>query len=312
MRLRAFALLLTLALGLLAAPLVAEAQQAGKVYRIGWLGPTFPGAATPLVEVFRQGLHDLGYVEGQNLAIEYRPPDRKYERYPDLVADLVRLKVDVILAVTTPATQAAVNATKSIPIVFTIVTAPVEQGFVASLARPGGNATGLTNINSELAGKYLELLMEVAPGVSRVAILWDPRNPGAQLISEQIQAAAQLFGLMPQPLEVRDPEDFEPAFDAMSRERAGALVAIPGELMIRHQNRTAQLALEHQIPTIALWLGLTKTGGLMSYRPSYRAMFLRAASYVDKILKGARPADLPVEWPTKFELAINLKTAKAL
>ena len=312
MKLRTIGLISTLTLGLLAGPLPAEAQQAGKVYRIGWLALGSRDSRAVYGEPFLHGLHDLGWIEGQNLIIEWRYAGGRTERLPDLASELVRLKPDAILTLSTPGAQAALDATRTIPIVFTFVTAPVESGFVASLARPGGNITGLESIFPEVAGKWLELLKETIPGLSHVAFLWDARNPGIARIFKQAQVAAETLGLTLQSVPVRDLTEIEPAFSVMTRERAEALVEFGGGLTIMHRRRMADLALKHRLPTM-FWNPLyVKAGGLMAYTANYPAMFRRAAHFVAKILNGAKPADLPVERPTDWDLVINLKTAKQL
>jgi putative ABC transport system substrate-binding protein len=310
------AFLRTLAGGLLAAPLVADAQQpAGKVYRLGYLS-VGSGTSTYLrpVEAFRQGLRELGWVEGQNIVIEYRWAEGRVDRLPGLAEELVRLKVDVIAASPTPAALAARNATRTIPIVGMSLTEPVAVGLVASLARPGGNVTGVTyGVDTDIFGKQLGLLKEAIPKVRRVAVLWNPGNSPAQpLIMSSVKAAAQSLGLQLQLLEAREPGEFDGAFAAMAKERAGALL-LPGDPMhFLHRARLADLALKGRLPSMSTQWQWVEAGGLMSYGPSLPDLYRRAATYVDKILKGAKPADLPIEQPTKFEMVINLKTAKAL
>jgi putative ABC transport system substrate-binding protein len=311
----------TLAGGLLAAPLAAEAQQAGKVYRIGYLSPSSPSdperLASPFGErglaAFRQGLRELGYVEGQNFVIEHRWAEGKFERLPDLAAELVRLKVDVIVSVVTQATLAAKNATRTIPIVLVAAGDPVGSGLVASLAHPGGNVTGPSAMYADLAGKQLELLKETVPRVSRVAVLWNPANAAwqAQML-KATQVAAPALGLRVQLLEARGSDELEGAFVAMTRERASALLVQVDVIFALHARRIADLAAKHRLPAMYGAREHVEAGGFMSYAPNVPDLFRRAATYVDKILKGAKPADLPVEQPTKFELVINLKTAKAL
>ncbi len=321
MRLSRGALLVTLALGilvlvLLAAPLAADAQQqTGKVYRIGILGnvPLTDPEGARLWGAFIQGLRELGYVEGQNITIEHRSSEGKYERLPALAADLVRLKVDVIVAPATQGPLAAKQATRTIPIVMTSGGDPVGSGLVASLARPGGNITGLSFVAfPEIVGKQLELLKETVPQVSRVAVLWNPANPTNRLLLGEAKVAARSLAVQLQTLEARGPDDFERAFAAMTRERAGALLVLGDGMLILHRTRIADLAAKSRLPAMYGSRENVNAGGLMSYSPSLQDSFRRAATYVDKILKGAKPADLPVEQPTKFELVINLKTARAL
>ena len=300
-----------LTLGTLTLPLAAEAQQAGKVPRIGFLYYGSPGPS-PELDAFRQGLRELGYIEGQNIAIEYRYASGRVERLPELAAELVRLKLDVIVTPGTPASVAAKQATSTIPIVFAGVADAVGAGLVVNFARPGGNITGLTGISAELGGKRLELLKEVAPKASRVAVLYNPADRSNVLVLKELQESAPALGLTLQPLEVRGPGEFEGAFAAMTRERTHALFGAAGILTFEHRKAIVDLAAKSRIP--AMWgeRQFVDAGGLMSYAVNFYDQVRRAATYVDKILKGAKPADLPVEQPTKFELVINLKTAKAL
>ncbi|HSF58365.1 MAG TPA: ABC transporter substrate-binding protein [Candidatus Binatia bacterium] len=290
----------------------ADAQQTKNVPRIGFLGGSSASAYSEFIDAFRKGLRDLGYVEGQNIAIEYRYGDGKRDRISDLSADLIRLKVDVILVSGSLAIGALKNATKTIPIVMTTVEDPVAQGFVDSLARPGGNITGLTNLAPELSGKRLELLKESLPKVDRIAVLWDPEGPGPAVAFKETQAVASSMGLRLQSLEVRSPNDFEGAFKGAIAERSGALIVLQSFLTNAHRRRIVDLALTHRLPGMYTQMEYVEIGGLMSYAPSYTDMYRRAATYVDKILKGTKPADLPVEQPMKFELVINLKTAKQI
>jgi putative ABC transport system substrate-binding protein len=306
---------------LLAAPLVAAAQQPGKVYRIGFLSPSSPSdpekLASPFGEgglaAFRQGMRDLGYAEGQNISIEPRWAEGRFERLPDLAAELARLKVDVIVSVVTQATLSAKNATRTIPIVMVAAGDPVGSGLVPNLARPGGNVTGPSSMYAELAGKQLELLMKTAPKVSRVAVLWNPANAAWQVqMLRQTETAARALGLQRQLLEARGPDELEGAFAAMTRERANALLVQVDVIFALHAQRIADLAAKHRVPAMYGAREHVGAGGLMSYAPNILDLFRRAATYVDKILRGAKPGDLPIEQPTKFELVINLKTAKAL
>jgi putative ABC transport system substrate-binding protein len=303
----------TLAGGLLAAPLAAEAQQAAKVARIGWLANT---AALPhLREAFLQGLRDLGYVEGRNVVIEYRNAEGKSDRLPALAAELVALKVDVIVAPPTVAALAAKHATKTIPIVFAGAADPVTDGLVTSLARPGGNVTGLSSLTPELVGKRLEQLTQAVPGVTRVAALWQPGGAGERTDRDTLKGAdvaARALGVRLQVVDARGPEDFDRAFSDMTRARAGALTVLGSAMFNSERRRLVNLAAKHRLPAVYQWREFVDTGGLMSYGANLADLNRRAAVYVDKILKGAKPGDLPVEQPTKFELAINLKTAKAL
>jgi putative ABC transport system substrate-binding protein len=298
--------------GLLAAPLARRAQQAGKVPRIGYLALN-PAANPHLHEAFRQGLRDLGYVEGRNLVIEYRDDEGKVERLPALAAELVSLKVDLIVAGAYQATLAAKNATKTIPIIMVAVADPVRIGLIASLVRPGGNITGLTLLaGTEMIGKHLELLKEAVPNLSRVAVLSNPANPMHVLRLREVEVAGRSLRVQLQILKAQGPEEFDSAFAAMTRERAGALYVVGDPMFVSHRRRLAELAAKSRLPAVYELKDHAEAGGLMVYGPSTVDMFRRAATYVDKILKGAKPGDLPVEQPTKFDLTINLKTAKAL
>ncbi len=303
-------LIVALVAGILAAPLPADAQQPAKIARIGVLRPGSPPDAN--VEVFRQALRALGYEEGKNIAIEYRWAEAKLDRLPALAADLVRLKVDLIVTSTTPAIQAASNATKTTPIVFATAGDPVAVGLVASLARPGGNITGLSLLSAELSGKRLELLKETVPRVSRVAVLWNTASVAMALTAKEVQAAAATLGVTPHMVGVRHPDDYTGAFAAIVRGRPDALVVVLDTFTLLHRKRIVEFAAANRLPAMYELRIFVDEGGLMAYGPSVTDMWRRAATYVDKILKGAKPADLPVEQPTRFELVINLKTAKAL
>ncbi len=306
--------MVTLTLSLLAAPLVTDAQPAGKVSRIGWLSAGFPRPdRDPPVDAFRQGLRELGYVEGQNLVIEYRGAEGRDERLPDLAAELVRLHVDVLVAVGPIATRAAQHATRTLPIVMTGTADPVGAGFVASLARPGGNITGVSLLMAELPGKRLELLKETVPQSTRVAVLANPDNPVYKLYLNNLTVAARALGLHLHVVEVHSADELDPAFAAVTRAGADALMVLSDPVLMDNlRGRVADLAATHRLPAMYNWKMYVEAGGLMSYGPSLPERHRRAATYVDKLLKGANPADLPVEQPTKFELVINLKTAKAL
>ena len=286
-----------------------EAQQSKKVARIGYLTSALD-RVNPNRDAFRQGLRDLGWVEGQNIVIEYRYAEGKNERLTDLAADLVRLKVDLIVTTGGTATEAAKQATTSIPIVFTQVGAPDKQGFVASLARPGGNITGLTNIAEEVSGKRLELLKETRPKISRVAVLWDSAT--GRHSSKATEEAARLLGVQIQFLEATERNDFGRAFEAATKGRAGAMTVLSSGIFHTHREALVGLSAKNRLPTVYDHKDYTESGGLMSYGPNVPEMFRRAATYVDKILKGTKPADLPVERPIKFELVINLKAAKLI
>jgi ABC-type uncharacterized transport system substrate-binding protein len=298
----------------LAAPLAAEGQQAAKVARIGYLA-TFLAIGPHLIEAFRQGLRDLGYVEGRNVVIEYRDAEGKYERLPALAAELVALKVDVIVGSGTPAPLAAKQATRTLPIVFIGAGDPVGSGLVTSLARPGGNVTGLTNLTVELVGKCLEQLTQAVPRVSRVAALWQPGFLVERTEKDMLKGAdvaGRALGVRLQFVEARGPADFDRAFSDMTKARAGALTVLSSGMFFNERRHLVDLAAKHRLPAVYNVRDFVDAGGLMAYGPNTADLFRRAATYVDKILKGAKPGDLPVEQPTKFELVINLKTAKAL
>jgi putative ABC transport system substrate-binding protein len=300
-----------LTLGTLAVPLAAEAQEAGKVYRVGFLGSSSASTYAAVIEGLRQGLRDLGWIEGQNITMEFRWGEDKLERLPALAAGLAR-SADMIMTQGTPAAIAAKNATRTLPIVFVQVGDPVGSGLAVSLARPGSNMTGLTIAAGELGAKRLELLKEAVPKVSRVAILWNPGFlPHAKELNE-LKMAAQALRVDLQPVEFRGPNDFEDGFADMKKREAGGLVMMGHPMTFNHATRLAGLAAKVRLPAISLYREFAQAGGLMAYGTSVSHMYRHAATYVDKILKGAKPADLPIEQPTKFELVINLKTAKAL
>jgi putative ABC transport system substrate-binding protein len=306
---------ITLLLGGLFSPVPAGAQQAGKVARIGWLSLNV--APNPhLREALLQGLRDLGYVEGRNVVIELRDAGGKSARLPALAAELVALKVDVILAGGTPQALAAKQATRTVPIVFLGATDPVTDGLVTSLARPGGNVTGLsTTATPEIIGKRLELLTQAIPGLSGVAVLWQPGGQGERTNKDLLKAtevAARALGVRLQVVEARGPADFDRAFSDMTRARAGALVVFGGPMFFNERRPLVDLAAKNRLPVVYSQREFVDAGGLLAYGVNIADMYRRAVTYVDKILKGAKPADLPVEQPTKFELVINLKTAKAL
>ena len=304
----------TLTGALLASPLAARAQQAAKVYRLGLLGgspPNSPGGRRAW-EGFFQGMRELGYVEGQNILVEGRFYGDHTERLPALAAELVQLKVDVIVAGAAPAPEAAQRATSTIPIVMAIHSDPVGSGLVVSLAKPGKNVTGLSTLGPELTGKRLQLLKEAVPGISRVAVLSNPTDTTQALLLREAQVAARSLKAHLQVLEARAPSDFAGAFSAMTKERAGGVLVLTSSMFYDQRTRIAELAARSRLPAIYTVKDYAEAGGLMAYGVNLGEGFRRAATYVDKILKGARPADLPVEQPTKFDLVINLKTAKAL
>jgi putative ABC transport system substrate-binding protein len=298
--------------GLLAAPLATEAQQAGKVHRIGFLGNSTPTLEANLVRPFRDGFRDLGYVEGRDLVIEYRWAEGQYERFPALIAELIALKVDVIVTAGTPAALAVRRASTTIPLVMVAVGDPVGSGLVKSLAHPGGTLTGLVSIAPDLEGKRLQLLTEVVPRLSFVAFLLNPANAFHVTSEKQARAAAKASNLKVEFFPVRAEPEFDRAFQAMSSKRPGALIMLADRLFLHHRARIVEFAARNRLPTVYAYRELVEAGGLMSFGPSYPDMHRRAAYFVDRILKGAKPAELPMEQPSKFELIINLKTAKAL
>ena len=297
--------------GAAAWPLAAQAQQAAKVFRIGFL---FYGSSgpSPELDAFRRGLREFGYIEGQNIAVEYRFASGQVERLPDLAAELVRLKPDVIVAPATPASLAAKQATGTIPIVFAGVADAVGAGLIANLARPDGNVTGLTSISAELGGKRLELVKRLVNNASRVAVLYNPADRSNVLVLKELQEAAPALTLTLQPVEVREPGEFEGAFAAMTRDRADAMFGSAGILTFQHRQTVVDLAANSRLPTLWGHRQFVEAGGLMSYAVNFYDQIRRTAAYVDQILKGAKPGDLPVQQPTKFEFMLNLKTAKAL
>ena len=304
--------LVTLTLSLLVAPLTVRAQQPTKVSRVGYLSDESSSLGVASFEPVAQGLRDLGYLEGHTLVFEHRYAEGKTASLPALAADLVRLKVDVIVAVGTPATRAAKNATDTIPIVFTRIANPVDLELVASLAQPGGNLTGVSLSSPELNARRLEILTEVVSGDKRVGVVWDPTFPPASLELREIERAAHELHVALHPVEVRAAEELEAAMRAVVGQGAHALLVVPALRFTEQRHRLAALAVQHRLPTMLSRKEHVEAGGLMSYGTNYAATYRRAATYVDKILKGAKPADLPVEQPMKFELVVNLKTAQAL
>lgn len=293
---------------LLASSFPAQAQQTGKSPRIGVLGD----APSSFWDVFRQRLREIGYAEGKNIVIEYRWGQGKYERLPALAAELVGLKVDIIVASGLTAIRSAKQATRTTPIVMVIGSDPVARGLIVSLARPGGNLTGLASIVVELNAKRLELLKETFPEVSLVAVLANATSSAFLPATQEVEAAAQSLKLPLQLLKVRSPDDFESAFAAAVNRQADALIVLPSTMLFSHPRRLAELALKSRLPTISADMKYAEAGGLIAYGPSFAHLYRRAATYVDKILKGAKPADLPVEQPMKFEFVINLKTAEKI
>jgi putative tryptophan/tyrosine transport system substrate-binding protein len=311
---RLIGLAVILAASLVLVPIAAEAQEAVKIVRIGYLSVAL-GANPQRAEAFRQGLRDLGYVENRNIVIESRSAEGYLERLPDLAAELVRLKVDVIVTDSTPPTLAAKRATRTIPIVFAATADAVGSGIVATLARPGGNLTGLSFLAPELVGKCLERLKEAVPRITRVAVLWHPGSLGESTqrdMLKQAEVSARVLGVQLQLVEARGPGDFDRAFAEMTAGRAGAMTVLTSVMFFVEQKRLVKLAAQNRLPAVYPWREPVDAGGFISYGPNLNDLYRRAATYVDKILKGARPADLPIEQPTKFELVINMKTAKAL
>jgi len=297
---------------LLAIAVTVEAQQPGKIPRIGFLTATSLSAVAARTEAFRQGLRELGYIEGKNIVIEWRWAEGKTERLHDLAAELVRLKVDVIVTGGPASTRAAKEATSTIPIVMEFDNDPVGNGFVASLARPGGNITGLSSLAPEISGKQLELLKEIVPRLSRVAVLGNTTLPGNAQALRETELAAEALKLKVQYIDMLGPKDFETAFRAASKGRAEAVLALASPVFVLQRTQIADLAAKSRLPAIYDRPEFVDDGGLMSYGTNFTDLSRRAATYVDKILKGAKPADLPVEQPTKFEIVINLKTAKQI
>jgi putative tryptophan/tyrosine transport system substrate-binding protein len=305
--------LLTSLVGAVAAPLAAEAQQTTKkLWRIGYLGNPSPSLEPDLVSGLRQGLRESGHVEGRDIVIEYQWAEGLYDRLPALAAELVRSRVDVIVTAGTPATLTAKQATQSIPIVMAVVADALGVQLVASLARPGGNVTGLSTLARDLEGKRLELLKEIVPGLSRIAVILNPANPLASLAWKEAQHGAQALRLRLERFEVRAVEEFEAVFAAIARQHPSALSMLVDRFLLAHRARIVAFAARQRLPAMYSYKEFSEIGGLISYAPNYPDMFRRSAAYIDRILKGAKPGDLPIEQPTKFELTINLKTAKAL
>jgi putative ABC transport system substrate-binding protein len=312
MRLRSAGLTLLFILTTLFAPLAAEAQPVGKVPVIGFLEATTSAMGEPTREAFRQALQQRGWVEGRNIIIEYRSAEGRTERFPEMAAEMVRLNVNVIVVAGEPMIIAVKQATSTIPIVMAAVGDPVGRGFVASLARPGGNITGVSNLAVEMTGKWLELLKEAVPHATKVAALRNPANPTHAVFWRQMQDAARVLGVQAQPAEARTVEEIDVAFAAMAKERPGALIVFPDPLFRGNRARVAALAERYRLPWLTMFRDSVDAGALISYGPSILDNYRRAAGFVDKILKGAKPADMPVEQARQFELVINLKTARTL
>ncbi len=312
MRRNAVGLTVALAFGILAAPLAADAQPPPKIPRIGYLGSASPSAGARLLESFRQGLRELGYVEGQTIFIDYRWAEGRPDRFAALAAELVHLKVDVIVTHSNTAVTALQQATRTIPIVVASMGDPVQSGFVASLARPGGNITGFSPLVEELAGKWVELLREAVPKISRVAVLAVSQTPSHRTYWAEIRAAAKALKVTPQRQGVAGPDEIEHAFASLVKGHAHGLIVLPHAVTANRRTQIVGLAAKNRLPGMYPFSLFVEAGGLMSYGTNFSDLHRRAATYVDKILKGAKPADLPVEQPTRFELVVNLKTAKAL
>ena len=291
---------------------IADAQQSGKIPRIGFLGNSTPALEENLVGPFREGLHDLGYGEGKNILIEYRWAEGKYERFPALIGELIAQKVNIIVTAGTPASLAVKKAAPSIPLVMIAVGDPIGTGLIKSLAEPGGNVTGLTSIAADLEGKRIELLREVIPKLSHVAVFWNPASPFQVNSEKEVQAAARAFKMKVLSLGVQAPEQFDNAFATIRKERPRALLVLADRLFLHNRARIMEFTTKQRLPGVYAYLELVEAGGLMSYGPSYADMHRRAATFVDKILKGRKPSDLPVEQPMKFELVINLKSARQI
>jgi len=291
---------------------IAEAQQSGKIPRIGFLGNSTAALEENLVGPFREGLRDLGYVEGKNILIEYRWAEGKYERFPTLIGELIAQKAELIVTAGTPASLAVKKAAPSIPLVMIAVGDPIGTGLIESLAQPGGNVTGLTSIAADLEGKRIELLREVIPKLSHVAVFWNPASSFQVIAEKEVQAAARAFKMKVLSLGVQAPEQFDNAFATIRKERPRALLVLADRLFLHNRARIMEFVVKNRLPGVYAYLELVEAGGLMSYGPSYADMHRRAATFVDKILKGRKPSDLPVEQPMKFEFIINLKAAKQI
>jgi putative tryptophan/tyrosine transport system substrate-binding protein len=302
---------LILGLLVLAAVLDAHAQPTGRLPRIGFLGNSTEALEANLIEPFRDGLREHGYVEGRNAVIEYRWAEGQYERFPALIAQLITAKVDVIVTAGTPATLAVKRATTSVPVVMIAVGDPVGTGIVPSLSRPGGNITGLTSISWELQGKRLEMLREVIPGLSHVAVIWNSTSPVQEIDERAVQASASVLRIKVLSVGVRNEAEIERALATVAQERPGALLVLADRLLLHHRARLMAFAAQHRLPGVHAYRELVEAGGLMSFGPSYADMHRRAAYFVDRILKGAKAGDLPVERPAKFDLVVNMKTARA-
>jgi len=304
--------LLAIATTLLAMPLPGETQNARKIYRVGYLGNSSASLEPDLVEAFRQGMRDLGYIEGKNLVIEFRWAEGRYDRFASLVTDLIHLPVDVIVTAGTPGTLAAKNATKTIPLVIAVSGDAVGSGLIESLARPGGNVTGLTTMVPELEGKRLELLLEILPKLARITVLKNDANPLMAILFRQTAAAAKSSGVALEAVDIRAGDDFVKAFASIAKARPDAIIVLADRFLLAERERILTFTAQQRLAAMYPYREFVERGGLISYSPNYAESFRSAARYVDKILKGTKPADLPVEQPTKFELVVNMKTAKTL
>jgi len=309
---KALTLIAAFTLSVLLTPPATEAQQRAHLPRVGYLGTSSASLEPELVKAFREGLRDLGYVEGQNILIEYRWAEGNYQRFPDLVADLVNLKMDLILTAGTPGALAAKRATQTIPIVMAVTGDAVGTGLVSSLARPGGNLTGLTTMVPDLEGKRLEILREVVPKLTTLVVLLNTANPLTAIQWKETKISAETLGIQLHPVELRRPEEFKDAFAKVARQRPDGITMVADRFLLAHRMQIVDFVAKARLPAIYPYRDFVVAGGLMSYSPSYEDLFRRSASYVDKILKGAKPSDLPIEQPTKFELLVNMKTAKTL
>ena len=309
---KAFIIVVAFTISVLITPSASQAQHRGHVPRVGYLGTSSASLEPELVKAFREGLRDHGYVEGQNIVIEYRWAEGNYQRFPALVADLLKLKVDLILTAGTPGALAAKRATQTIPIVMAVTGDAVATGLVSSLARPGGNLTGLTTMVPDLEGKRLEILREVLPKLVTVVVLLNTSNPLTAIQWEQTKTSAKTLGIQLQPIELQRPEDFKDAFARIARQPPDAITMVADRFQLAHRMQILDFVAKTRLPAMYPYRDFVVAGGLMSYGPSYEDLFRRSATYVDKILRGAKPSDLPIEQPTKFEFLVNLKTAKIL
>jgi putative ABC transport system substrate-binding protein len=309
---KAFIIVAAFTISVLITPSASQAQLRGHVPQIGYLGTSSASLERELVTAFREGLREHGYVEGENIVIEYRWAEGNYQRFPDLVADLVKRKVDLILTAGTPGALAAKRATQTIPIVMAVTGDAVATGLVSSLARPGGNLTGLTTMVPDLEGKRLEILREVLPKLVTVVVLLNTSNPLTAIQWEQTKTGAKALGIQLQPIELQRPEDFKDAFARIARQRPDAMMMVADRFQLAHRTQIVEFVAKTRLLAIYPYRDFVVAGGLMSYGPSYEDLFRRSATYVDKILRGAKPSDLPIEQPTKFEFLVNQKTAKML